>query len=175
MTTYGDVLDRLIELGVAPAERRQELTDAWIDTPVEEFDGGVFADLGVAVAVHGEDVDAVEPAYRGILEEAAALSGGSVVVTDVAFHFDEPGADQLTFNVNGRPTSWWLDAEGPDDDYLNPMAVWEQISCLNPPEGDPRRFFHVEKDQPGDDHYLLLTPEQAGAVAAEFGIVLSEV
>jgi hypothetical protein len=175
MTTYADVLDRLIELGVAPAASRQELTDAWIDSPVEEFDGGVFDDLGVAVHVHGDDIDGLAPAYQAVIESAAALSGGSVVVTDFEFHLDRPGNDQLTFAVNGEPTSWWLDAEGDDDEYLNLMAVWEQISSLNPPGDDPRVFFHVEKDEPGDDYYLLLTPQQAAAIVAEFDVSLSEV
>jgi hypothetical protein len=172
--TYGDVLDRLIELGIAPAGRRKELTDSWIDNEVEEFDGAVFADLGVVLYVHGDDVDHVGPAYREILESAAALSGGSVVVTDVAFDFDASG-DQLTFKVNGEPKSWWLDADGPDDDYLNLMAVWEQIGQLAPGGDDPRSFFHIPKDEPGDDYYLLLTAEQAAALRVEFGLELDEV
>ena len=172
--TYGDVLDRLIALGAAPAERRKELTDSWIDDEVEEFDGGVFADLGVALYVHGDDVDYVGPAYQEILESAAALSGGSVVVTDVAFDFDA-GERQLTFKVNGEPKSWWLDADGPDDDYLNLMAVWEQIGELAPGGDDPRSFFHIPKDEPGDDYYLLLTAEQAAALRVEFGLELDEV
>jgi hypothetical protein len=172
--TYGDVLDRLIDLGIAPAERRKELTDSWIDNEVEESDGGVFADLGVVLYVHGDDVDQVGPAYREILESAAALSGGSVVVTDVAFDFDASG-DQLTFKVNGEPKSWWLDADGPDDDYLNLMAVWEQIGQLAPGGDDPRSFFHIPKDEPGDDYYLLLTAEQAAALRVEFGLELDEV
>jgi hypothetical protein len=171
--TYGDVLDRLIKLGVAPPERRTELTDPWIDEEVEEFDGGVFHDLGVTLYVHADDVDFIGPAYEHILRDAAAMSGGSVVVSDVAFDFE--AERQLTFKLNGEPTSWWLDADGPDDDYLNLMAVWEQIGGLVPGGGDPRSFYHIPKDEPGDDFYLLLTPEQADALRAEFGVELDEV
>jgi hypothetical protein len=168
--TYGDVLDRLIKLGVAPGPR----DDAWLGEPVEQFDGQVFADLGVALHVHGDDVDAVAAAYRDVLHNAAALSGGSVVVGDVVFDFDADD-HQLTFTVNGEPKRWWLDADGEDDDYLNLQAIWEQIGDLAPGGDDPRAFYHIPKDEPGDDYYFLLTPEQADALRTEFELDLDEV
>ena len=170
--TYGDVLDRLVELGVAPAERPAELAEWLLKAEVEEVDGEVFHDLGLAVHVHAEDVDRAGPAYEDILAQAATVSGGSIVITDVAF--DWAAEHQLTFKVNGHELSWYLDADGPDDDYLNLMAVWEQIGDLTRYADDPRLFYHIPKDQPGDDYYLLLTEEQAEAVRTEYGLELDD-
>jgi hypothetical protein len=46
---------------------------------------------------------------------------------------------------------------------------------LAPGGDDPRSFFHIPKDEPGDDCYLLLTAEQAAALRVEFGLELDEV
>jgi hypothetical protein len=177
--TYQDVVDRLVAVGVLPAERADaawQSLSGWA-RPDQQVDTDdllmALVDIGVAVQVHGEDCE-VELAYRSILQDAAALSGGAVVVTDVALDTDGPGDGRLTFRVNGQPRSWYEDHRDPE--YIDKMAVIEQISDLAPGGDDPRSFYGILADEPGeDDFFFLLTPEQATALHDEFGLGLEEV
>ncbi len=178
--TYRALADRLVALGALPADRAGaalEAVGSWasVDEPVDDRDiPMVLVEFGVAVQVHGEDIDDLADAYRAILETAAALSGGSVVVTDVAFETDESVEEPLTFKVNGKPVSWYEDHQS--SDYLNQMIVMEQIGSLAPGGDDPRGFYGILSEETGeDDFYLLLTPEQAKALNDEPGLGLEEV
>ncbi|GAA0917925.1 hypothetical protein [Virgisporangium aurantiacum] len=171
--TYGDLLDRLIQLGIAPPDRRTDPDLAgFLDDEVEEVDGTTFAELGVAVFVEGVDGD-VGRAYLDVIEAAAALSNG--VVTDVVFD-READDDQLSFRVDGRPVTWWLDAHGPGDWIYSWSAIWGQLHLLAPGGDDPRKFYDIEAADSADGTaYLLLTPEQADALRAEFALDVDSV
>jgi hypothetical protein len=174
--TYGGLVDRLVAIGMLPAERAHDALPTWatVDEVLESEDvPSLLEDLGVAVSVHGEDVDDLEESYRHILERAAALSGGSVVVTDVALDLDGPAEERLTFRRNGAPVTWWEEHSAPD--YLDHMAVLEQIADLAPGGEDPRAFYGLLKGEVcADDYYLLLTPDQAAALRDDLDLDLQQ-
>jgi hypothetical protein len=171
--TYRRLIDRLATLEILPADHVEAALPAWA-TGEEEVgsDVGSLLELfGVAVSVHGEDVDDLEESYREILEGAAALSRGAVVVTDVALDPDGSNPTPLTFRLNGKPMAWREEHEGPD--YLDHMTFFEQISDLEPGGDDPRHFYGIPGAEPcSDDYYLLLTDDQAAALRDELGVPL---
>ncbi|MGC0415875.1 hypothetical protein [Embleya sp. AB8] len=173
---YQRLVIRLVELGLITTDRAEaaltELAD-WgaPDRAPRDVDLlGALRVCGVAVPVHGDDVDFAEAGYRWVLEEAAALSGGAVTVTDVELvpAEDEDEERELRFRVNGVPAHWRIELAS--DDYLDLGAVWEGIEDLEP-GGDDRRVFHPARpDNLYDDVYILATPEQALALRDEFGM-----
>jgi hypothetical protein len=170
------VVDRLVALGVLPTDRIGTVWQAlsgWAPPDGEVDDLPIaLVYIGVAVQVHGEDWD-MEEAYPAILREAAALSGGSVVITDIVLDIDGSGDGRLTFRFNGEPRSWYEDHRDPE--YIDKMAVIEQIGGLAPGGDDPRRFYGILARESGeDDFFLLLTAEQAKALRDEFGLPLEE-
>jgi hypothetical protein len=173
-------VDRLVALGILSADRAGATLlalDTWttLDEEIEpEEIPFILAQIELAVQVHGEDVDDLEESYREILERAAALSGGSVVVSGVALDMSASMEKPLTFRRNDEPASWW--EEHTAGDYLDQMAVMEQIADLAPGGDDPRRFYGILGSEPcDDDYYLLLTEEQARALREEFGLDLQAV
>jgi hypothetical protein len=177
--TYRGLIDRLAALGILPAGRVEAALatlGAWA-TGEDEIDDDLAPLLelfGVAVSVHGEDVDDLEESYREILQGAAALSGGAVVVTDVALDPSRSNETPLTFRRNGRPMGWREDHLGPD--YLDHLAFAEQIADLEPGGDDPRHFYGILGTEAcSDDYYLLLTDEQAATLSDEFGLSLDRV
>jgi len=174
---FREFVDWLIETGIVPPERVQtawDTLDEW-GMADEEVEGiGMFLyDVGLAVVVSGDDVDDLEDAYRRILTKAAALSGGSVVVTDVALG-DGPVEDRLTFRRNGEPTLW--DEDHNDPDYIDQLSVMEQIGTLAPGGDDPRRFYGLLTGESNTTHYyFLLTAAQADAMRADLGLDLTAV
>jgi hypothetical protein len=176
--TYRGLVDRLVALKILPAgcEEATLALVPWVtgDKEVGDLTPVLLEMLGVAVSVHGEDVDDLEESYRDILERAAALSGGAVVVTDVVLDSDHSNGTPLTFRMNGKPMSWREEHDGPD--YLDQMTFVEQISELEPGGDDPRHFYGIlGKEVCSDDCYLLLTDEQAAALNAEFDLSLVRV
>ena len=176
--TFRHLVDRLVALGVLRAERVDATWQAvagWIqpDDLVDDDLPMRLVDLGVAVQAHAGDAE-VEDHYRSIIEGTAALSGGSVVVTDVALDKGDRDDDyRLTFRVNGEPRSWYEDHRDPE--YIDMMAVIEQIGSLAPGGDDPRVIYGVLSAETGeDDFFLLLTPGQAKAMHDEFGLDLEE-
>jgi hypothetical protein len=88
--TYGDLVDRLVELGIAPPARRMEHA-ALLDEEVADVNGAVLADLGVAVYLEEHDLAVgswpamVLPAVRDALTRAGRTTSprrcGPVVTT----------------------------------------------------------------------------------------------
>ncbi len=59
--------------------------------------------FGMAVSAHSDDVDDLEESYKGILEQAAALTEGAVTITDVRLREDEEQGEILEFAAQRRP------------------------------------------------------------------------
>jgi hypothetical protein len=157
------------ELGLITPERAAAaLPDlvGW-DDPEDLLD--VLELCGVSVSVHGEDVDGAEDAYRSVLEEAAALTGGAITVSDIELASTGSYLKYLNFRINGEPTSWTIEQES--DDYLDQGSVADRFQELDPGGTDPRLFHSIPAQDAGDDDiYLLATPEQAQALRDEFGL-----
>lgn len=169
---YQRLAARLLDLGMITQERAIALTEFadWgsPDKPVRDADlHGVLTMCGVAIRVHGDDVDSAEEAYELLLQEAAALSGGSVTVSDIRLL---PADDEKELHslVNGKPSTWQIEQES--DDYLDLTAVWTGINDLAP-SNDPRTFHPTRAKPPTwDDLHLLATPEHARALQDEFDL-----
>ncbi|MEV0399982.1 hypothetical protein [Actinoallomurus sp. NPDC050550] len=136
---------------------------------------GWLPEFGVAISVHGEDVDYVESYYAYLLEtQVTACTGGAVVVTDVVLvrdEDDEDSAEYLHFLRNGEAV-WWH-VEHQSDDYVDQAAVSEQINDLDPGGDDPRVFYELlreKREACQDDVYVLASPKQAMALRDEFGL-----
>ncbi len=153
-----------------------EWREEHLDEPLTESDLiSWLPEFGVAVSVHGEDVDFVEDYYRYLLEEAVlACTGGQVVVSDVRLvrdEDDEYGYEYLHFRRDGRSVWWHVEHES--DDYVDQAAVSEQLNDLDPGGADPRMFHEVirtKKEVCADDVYVLASPQQARALSDEFGL-----
>ncbi|MES4907245.1 MULTISPECIES: hypothetical protein [unclassified Streptomyces] len=109
----------------------------------------------------------LEDGYEELLLDAAACSGGSVVVDDVELVKDEDGEEYLHFRRNGR--SVWHPAEHLSEStrYMDWNTAFDAIGDLVPGNDDPRSFHQLDEDS-YDAWWLLLTPEQAKGLA-EFG------
>ena len=181
MATYHDLARRLVELGMltdgsttaALGEIGQwaGLDDA---IPAEEL-GSTLAELGAALAVHTDDVGIpLDEAYDDVLTRAAALTAGAVTIADVALVPDDTGGyEGLTFTRNGEPMAWHVDHEDPDDEYLDGMAIWEQLGDLAPGTEDDQRTFHQlkpDETRMDDTYYVLATKAQLDALSTEFGL-----
>ncbi|WNV86477.1 hypothetical protein [Umezawaea sp. Da 62-37] len=165
--TYAVLANRLVELGMVPVEAVGEVLDLCgaDEEPGPADIGFALVDFGVAVAVHGDDVDDLEESYRELLRETAAVSG--VVVGEVVLGRDDDGAESLRFEVGGVPVVWGV--EHRSEEYLDQLAVFEFIDRLEPGGDDPRRFHALDGVDVGAV-YVLATPEQARALEVEFGI-----
>ncbi|RSM86649.1 hypothetical protein DMH04_13490 [Kibdelosporangium aridum] len=174
------VADRLTSLGMVTPEKAAavlagiaEWNAEHLDEDLDERDLiGWLPEFGVAISVHGEDVDFVEDYYRYVLEEeVAAVTGGAVVVSDVALLRGESGFDKLHFRRNGESVWWYM--EHLSEDYADQGAVMEQIGDVDPGGDDPRTFRLIERSEKvgcDDDVYVLATPEQAMTLRDEFGL-----
>ncbi|MFD0202932.1 MULTISPECIES: hypothetical protein [Saccharothrix] len=146
------------------------------ELPIDERPAALV-ELGAAVGVHTEDVGLDGPdlvdAYADILTAAAACSGGTVVVEDIAFteqeDEDASGDWLLTFTRNGQPMSWTIDDH---DEYLDTLSIFESINDLRPP-GDVQRRFHRLSTSPGADQvYVLASDAQLAVITGELGLSL---
>ncbi|WP_328430052.1 hypothetical protein [Streptomyces sp. NBC_00443] len=156
------VLDQAAAYATEPMERRHEIADA-----LESF--------GVAVSIHSDDVDFADEHYEWLLSEAAALTGGSVTVSDYRFDKANPddedcGLGTMHFACNGRPLSFGIEQES--NDYLDMGAAQQAIESLTAPD-DPREFRCVEQEGSdlGDDFMVLATAEQRDGLLRHLGIV----
>ncbi|MEV0702008.1 hypothetical protein AB0I53_29415 [Saccharopolyspora sp. NPDC050389] len=180
--TVRELTGRLVGLGMVAEDKAAEMLariGKWnsLDEELAEDDlFGWLPEFGIAISVHGEDVDYVEYYYRYLLEdEVAACTGGAVVVTDLVLVRDEDDEDDddefLHFLHNGEPV-WWS-VEHQSDDYADQVAVAQQIGDLNPGGDDPRIFFQLQREKVEacqDDVYVLASPEQARALRDEFDL-----
>ncbi|WP_067479481.1 hypothetical protein [Nocardia amamiensis] len=177
--TYNTLAERLISLGMISTDTAHrvlrdidELDDDGLDN---ELDGEYLSDalecFGVAIGVHGDKVDDLEGSYEYLLRDAAACTGGAVVVDDVELNSDPDGGAILRFVCNGSVVEWSLQHDF--DGYLDFMSILSYIGDLNPPGADDHRTFRsVELDEPGTNYYVLATDEQALALVNEFGLRL---
>jgi hypothetical protein len=154
------VLDGASAYATESIERRHEVASA-----LESFD--------VAVSIHSDDVDFADEHYEWLLNQAAALTGGKVTVSDYRFEKDNPddedcGLGTMHFACNGKPLSF--DVQQESNDYLDMGAAREAIEALSP-EDDPRDFRCVEQHgPPNDDTMVLATAEQREGLRQHLGI-----
>jgi len=178
VVTYRSFAARIVELGMVNASRAAEAlaTVGWCD-PDEELPinerPSALVHLGTAVNVHTDDVGLDGPdlvdVYADILTDAAACSGGSVVVENIELteqeDEDEGGDWLLTFTRNGQPMSWDLDDHG---GHLDTLSIFESINDLRP-TGDVQRSFHcLSKD--GDQVFVLASEAQLAVLTGELGL-----
>lgn len=177
--TLRELIGRLVGLGMVAEEKASaelasiaEWNEHHLDEDLTERDlFGWLPEFGVAIPVHGDDVDDVADHYRYLLEERAAeCTGGAVMVSDVVL-LREGDYEWLHFVRNGESVWWRVEHES--DEYVDQAAVAEQINDLDPGGDDPRRFYQLrpaKKDPCHDDVYVLASPEQARALHEEFGL-----
>ncbi len=144
-----------------------------LDEELDEDDViGWIPEFGVAISIHGEDVDDVADYYRSKLEDdVAECTGGAVVISDVQLLRVADDYEYLYFRRNGEPV-WWH-VEHQSDDYVDQGAVSEQFSDLDPGGADPRLFHQICRskiESCQDDIYVLATSEQAAVLRDEFGL-----
>ncbi|ADD40150.1 hypothetical protein Snas_0435 [Stackebrandtia nassauensis DSM 44728] len=179
-TTVRQLAERMAELGMITRDAAEAALAHIGRWRLEALDEIVDADelidylpeFGVAISVHGEDVDHVEDYYQSILEsDVTACTGGAVTVTDVTLVRVGEDTEWLYFLRNGEPVWWYVEHQS--DDYVDQLSVSEQFEDLYPGGDDPRGFLLVHRSKAEacqDDVYVLATIEQATALRDEFGI-----
>lgn len=129
--------------------------------------------LDTAVYVDTDDVGLDGPdlvdVYADILTDAAACSGGSVVVENIKLteqeDEDEGGDWLLTFTRNGQPKSWSIEDHG---GYLDALSIFESINDLRP-TSDVQRNFHCLFNG-GDQIFVLASEAQLTVLTGELGL-----
>jgi hypothetical protein len=169
----------LQEIGMVSQEKAQTVLAEFAEWAQDELNPYSVAcaleDFGVAVSVHADDIDYLEEGYEYILERAAALTDGKVIVANVRLVegevIGETRDDVLKFERNGRLIS--IDAEHASDEYYDQMAACDAIAELSP-DDDPRSFrfvdFEREKHAVCDSIMVLATSEQAEALQQSLGL-----
>ncbi|MDO0914285.1 hypothetical protein QQM39_26690 [Streptomyces sp. DT2A-34] len=168
--------ETLVRLGIATDEQAATgLAEAAgigmdLDEEFEDTDELTFllGECGLGFQMPEKVLGGLEDGYEDLLLDAAACSGGSVVVDDVELVRDEDGDEYLHFRRNGR--SIWHPAEHLSDStrYMDWNAAFDAIGDLVPGNGDPRGFHQLDEEA-YDAWWLLLTPEQAEGLQ-EFGL-----
>ncbi len=181
--TLRDLAESMVALGMLTEEKSATVLariGEWrmehLDEPLTERDLiSWLPEFGVALSVHGDDVDHVEDHYRYLLEDqVAACTDGQVLISDVRLvrdPDDEDGYEFLHFRRDGR--SFWWHVEHESDEYVDQAAVSEQINDVDPGGADPRVFHEVIRSKPEscqDAVFVLATPQQARALSDEFGL-----
>jgi hypothetical protein len=177
--TYERVGAVLQEIGMLSQERAQTVLGKFADHAHDELDPYEVACalevFGLAVSIHADDIDDLEEGYEGLLERAAALTGGKVTVADVRLVEDEiigeSRYDLLEFARNGQLIS--ISAEHFSDEYYDHSAACEAIAELSP-DNDPRAFrvvdFEREQQRGYDSLMVLATSEEAEALQKRLGL-----
>ncbi|MEU7765460.1 hypothetical protein AB0B25_10120 [Nocardia sp. NPDC049190] len=177
--TFNTLAERLISLGMISTDTAHrvlrdidELDDDGLDYELD--DEGLSDALecfGVAFGVHSDQVDDLEGSYEYLLRDAAACTGGAVVVEDVELSSDPDGAEILRFVCNGSVVEWSLEHDF--DGYFDQMGILANIDDLNPPGVDDHRTFRsVDLDESETNYYVLVDDEQALALVNELGLPL---
>ncbi|MFI9045966.1 hypothetical protein [Streptomyces sp. NPDC053427] len=180
--SYVRVAEVLTDLGMITEEKARSVLEeaaAYATEPIKrrcEIPGALEA-FGVAVSIHCDDVDFADEYYAWLLDEAAALTGGKVTVSNYRFEKANPddeecGLGTMHFDRNGKPLS--ISVEQESNDYLDVGAAQEAIEALNP-DDDPRDFRRVEREGPefSDDRMLLATAEQREGLHRHLGITFA--
>ncbi|MFJ9853089.1 hypothetical protein [Streptomyces sp. NPDC101150] len=174
--TCREFAETLVRLGIATQEQADAgLAEAGrfgfdVDEKFEDADQLTFlvGECGLGFTMPEKMSGGVDEGYESLLRDAAACSGGSVVVDDIELVEDEDGEEYLHVRRNGR--SLWYHTEHDKDfrRYMDWMAASDAIGDLVPGGDDPRNFHQLDGD-PLDAWWLLLTPEQAAGLK-EFGL-----
>ncbi|MGW1836464.1 hypothetical protein [Streptomyces sp. BBFR2] len=182
--TYARVGAVLEEAGVVAPERvRQVLAECvtGADEPLRPYEVACALEtFGIALSIHADDIDYLEPGYASLLERAAELTGGAVTVTKVRLVEGDrspDGAsrdDTLEFERNGIAVA--VPAEHFSDEYYDHLAATEAIDALAPGGDDLRTFRYVdfprEKYGVYDTILALVTPDQARVLEQGLGVVM---
>ncbi|MER7794188.1 hypothetical protein [Streptomyces sp. NPDC097640] len=181
---YIRVAEVLTELGMITHETAQGVIDDFGDLAYGELEtdheiADSLESFGVAVCIHADDVDFADQAYEGLLEEAAALTGGRVTVDNYRFEKEDPddeddGRGTLYFERNGKELLFSIEQES--NDYFDMGAAQAAIEALSP-DDDPRAFRCVDggPDTLGhDDVMVLATAEQREGLLQHLGITFHE-
>ncbi|WP_354641548.1 hypothetical protein [Kitasatospora camelliae] len=171
-----DFAETLVRLGIATEEQAATgLAEAArigmdLDEEFEDVEELTFlvGDCGLGFQTPEKVTADLDEGYEELLRDAAACSGGSVVVDRVALVRDEDGTEYLHFRRNGRPIWYHTGHLSDTTRYLDWHVAFEALSDLVPGNGDPRRFHQLDEDS-YDAWWLLLTPEQAEGLE-EFGL-----
>jgi hypothetical protein len=168
--------ETLVHLGIATDEQAAtglaeaagiglELDEEFQDTDELTF---LVGECGLGFQMPEKVLGHLEDGYKELLLDAAACSGGSVVVDDVELVKEEDGDEYLHFRRNGR--SIWHPAEHLSDSTrsMDWNAACDAIGDLVPGNDDPRGFHQLDEES-CDAWWLLLTPEQAAGLE-EFGL-----
>ncbi|MFH0521395.1 hypothetical protein ACHBTE_29970 [Streptomyces sp. M41] len=180
--THVRIAQVLTDLGMittAQAHTALEEAAAYASEPIERRHevAGALETFGVAVSIHSEDVDFADAHYEWLLDEAAALTDGRVVVSNYRFDKDNPDDDEcglgtMHFECNGKPLS--VGVEQPSNDYLDMGAAQLAIEALSPLHhlDDPREFRCVEQEGSDldDDIMVLASAEQRDGLHRHLGI-----
>lgn len=170
----------LVRLGIATQEQaaaglaEAAEIDMDLDEEFEDTDELTFllGECGLGFQTPEKASGDLEDGYAELLTEAAACTGGLVVVDDVELvkiENEDGGEDEyLHFRRNGR--SIWHRTEHLSDGtrYMDWNTAMDAIGELAPGKGDPRAFWQLDEDS-YDAWWLLLTPEQAQGLE-EFGL-----
>lgn len=173
--TYPALAERLVSLGMIPAAKAEnalaEYGAAWQQAELKYGDlPAALTEFGVAVRAPADEVGDLEAGYRDLLDEAAACSGGPVIVSDVELIGDDDPVDfgDLHFKVNGAPAHWPVEHFGTE--CLDQAAIAEHINDLAPGGEDHRGFRALAEESGADPVYVLATAEQARTLGEEFGV-----
>lgn len=181
--TYVRIAEVLTGLGMISEEKARSVLDeaaTYATNPIEDSYevASALESFGVAVSIHTDDVDFADVHYEWLLNEAAALTGGKVTVSNYRFEKAEPddedcGRGTMYFDCNGTPLSFGVDQDS--NDYLDMGAAQDAILALSPPD-DPRDFRCVKQEGPNlsDDIMVLATAEQRAGLHQHLGITFEE-
>lgn len=181
--TLNGFAETLVRLGIAtPEQAAAGLAEAAeigmdLDEEFEDIEELTFlvGECGLGFQTPEKVSGYLEDGYEELLKDAAACSGGSVVVDEVQLvkveNEDGEEDEYLHFRRNGR--SIWHPTEHLSDStrYMDWNAAMEAISDLVPGNDDPRAFWQLDEDS-YDAWWLLLTPEQAAGLE-EFGLPMA--
>ncbi|MFC8245884.1 hypothetical protein [Streptomyces chartreusis] len=177
--TYVRIAEVLTDLGMITGDKARSVLEQAASYAAEPIKGrheiaGALESFGVAVAVHSEDVDFADAHYEWLLNEAAALTGGKVTVSDYRFEKTDPddedcGLGTMHFTCNGKPLSFGVEQES--NDYLDMGAAQQAIEALSP-DDDPMDFRCVEQEGRhfDDDYMVLATAEQRDGLHRHLGL-----
>lgn len=177
--TYVRIAEVLTDLGMITQEKARRVLEEFAKFASEPIErdhevASALESFGVAVSIHSDDVDFADAHYEWLLNEAAALTGGKVTVSDYRFEKSYPddedcGLGTMHFECNGKPLSFGVEQES--NDYLDMGAAQEAIKALSL-DGDPREFRLVEQEGPhlDDDIMVLASSEQREGLRRHLGI-----
>ncbi|MFG3114232.1 hypothetical protein ACGF4C_07540 [Streptomyces sp. NPDC048197] len=177
--TYAHVGEILHEIGMVSEERwRHGLEEAadWAHKEVRQYDAAMaLVHFGVAVSVHAEGIGSIYEDYEALMEEASAVAGHSVTISNVRLiegeeELQDGRFDTLEFERDGQVIS--IEAEHFKEYYYDHEAACNAIA-YTARDDDTRQWHTVDFDR---DKYrvhetivVLATAEQRQALTDRLG------